>query len=80
MVLCTMFVDGGYLRGQFGGSGHAPELDPRAIGEWLRRQNIIIGNRQVIVDRTFYHDAVDDAAQEGGAEAMLKYLQRVEAR
>jgi hypothetical protein len=42
--------------------------------------NIILGNRQVIVDRTFYHDAVDDAAQEGEAEAMLKYLQRVEAR
>jgi uncharacterized LabA/DUF88 family protein len=74
MVLCTTFVDGGYIRGQLGKAGIALELDPRAIGEWLRRQAIIIGNRQVIVDRTCYYDAVDDQD-----EVMQTYLNRIEA-
>jgi hypothetical protein len=78
-ILCTVFVDGGYVREEMRRAQLADEFDPREPGHWLAEQKVIIGGRIVVPDRTVYYDAVDEAAEQVAADKMDTYLKRVAA-
>jgi hypothetical protein len=60
-VLCSVFVDGGYVREEMKRQQLPYEFDPREPGRWLSAQKIVIGARIVVPDRTHYYDGIDDS-------------------
>jgi hypothetical protein len=76
---CACFVDGGYVRAHLQRAGLPVEFDPRALAKFVGpSQQVAVGGREFVVDRVFYYDAIDEAADEGEALRMNTYLQRVE--
>jgi hypothetical protein len=82
-VLCSVFVDGGYVREEMKRQQLPYEFDPREPGRWLSAQKIVIGARIVVPDRTHYYDGIDDSPVTPEAIAQAdkfdEYLSRVAA-
>lgn len=76
-ILCTVFVDAGYLHAAMKKAGLSRDFNPRVIaGRALN--GATIGPRYVMLDRIFYYDAIDEQAPQEEADKVNEYLRKIE--